>query len=490
VGTRPTKPKPLPPSLMQLRDYQNAALGKAREYLALGRRKVLIVMPTGGGKTCTAAEACRQHVNDGGRVLWVAHRRELIKQGRATLERYGMRVGAFGLNSSAPVQVESIQSLVHPKRREVPAATLVVADEAHHLLAEEWRKLAEMYRDALLIGLTATPERGDGQPLGDIFDALVVAAQMSELIAMHELDPSVGLVPCDVKRPEHDDGTPWVLRSDEIAQHPVDAYQAFANGERAIVFAPNVPAAREFSDAFNAAGIPSDLVHSKMPKDERDSVLKLFERGELRVVCNVNILSEGFDDPGCSICILARGCDHAGFYLQMVGRVMRPFPGKTRAILVDLRGVSYIHGLPAVDREFQLEGVAIKAVEVEEEKHCPLCGRIIVGRKCPNDECNKIGASQVLTTPHSVDAKLVHVDWDEKMAGDPISARTVRLAEWFREAREKGQKAQGAVLRYKRTYGFYPRRQERTDAMRLAGVDEREIPPETPTEPPPSLLQP
>ena len=172
-----------------------------------GRRKVLIVMPTGGGKTCTAAEACRQHVNaEGGRVLWVAHRRELIKQGRDTLERYGLRVGAFGLNSAAPVQVESIQSLVHPKRREVPPATLVVADEAHHLLAEEWRKLAEMYKECLLIGLTATPERGDGQPLGDIFDALVVAAQMSQLIAMHEQDPTVGLVPCDVKRPVHDDG--------------------------------------------------------------------------------------------------------------------------------------------------------------------------------------------------------------------------------------------------------------------------------------------
>ena len=484
---RAVKPKPPPPRLMQLREYQSAALEKARDQLALGRRKVLIVMPTGGGKTCTAAEACRQHVNAKGRVLWVAHRRELIKQGRDTLERYGMRVGAFGLNSAAPVQVESIQSLVHPKRREVPPATLVVADEAHHLLAEEWRKLAEMYKECLLIGLTATPERGDGQPLGDIFDALVVAAQMSQLIAMHELDPSVGLVPCDVKRPVHDDGSPWVLRSDEVAQHPVEAYQAFANGERAVVFAPNVPAAREFSDAFNAAGIASDIVHSKMPKDERDSVLKLFERGELRVVCNVNILSEGWDDPGCSVCILARGCEHAGLYIQMVGRVMRPFPNKNRAILIDLRGVSYIHGLPAADREFRLEGVAIEAVEVEEEKHCPMCGRIIVGRKCPNDECNKIGEAQELKTPHSVDAQLVHVDWNEKMAGDPISARTVRLAEWFREAREKGQKAQNAVLTYKRIYGFYPRRQERTDAMLLAGVDEKEIPPETPTDPPPSL---
>lgn len=488
---RQGRTKPLLLQQMQLREYQRHALDEARDHLRLGRRKVLIVMPTGGGKTCTAAEACRQHVVEKGKVLWVAHRRELIKQGRDTLERYGLKVGAFGLNSAAPVQVESIQSLVHPKRREIPPATLVVADEAHHLLAEEWRKLAQMYQDCLLIGLTATPERGDGQPLGDIFDALVVAAQMSKLIALHEEDPSVGLVPCDVKRPVHEDGTPWVLRSDEVAQHPVEAYQAFANGERAVVFAPNVPAAREFSDAFNAAGIASDIVHSKMPKDERDSVLKLFERGELRVVCNVNILSEGWDDPGCSVCILARGCEHAGLYIQMVGRVMRPFPGKYRSILIDLRGVSYIHGLPAADREFRLDGVAIEAVEVEEEKHCPMCSRILLkGGKCPNPECNKIREAQELKTPHSVDAQLVHVEWNEKMAGDPLSARTARLAEWFRETRAKGQKAQNAVLTYKRIYGFYPSRRERADAMLLAGVDAAELPPETPTEPAPPELQP
>lgn len=482
---RSLKPKPALPQLMELREYQRTALSEARQHLRDGRRKVLIVMPTGGGKTCTASEACRQHVAEGGRVLWVAHRRELIKQGRDTLERYGLRVGAFGLNSAAPVQVESIQSLVHPKRREVPPATLVIVDEAHHLLAAQWRKLAEMYQECLLIGLTATPERGDGQALGDIFDALVVAAQMSELIALHEENPSVGLVPCNVKRPVQEDGSAYVLRSDEVAQHPVEAYQEFAKGERAVVFAPNVPAAKEFSDAFNAAGIPSDIVHSKMPKDERDSVLKLFERGELRVVCNVNILSEGWDDPGCSVCILARGCEHAGLYIQMVGRVMRPAPGKMMALLIDLRGMSYIHGLPAADRKFQLKGVAIETAEVEEEKHCPMCGRIIEGKKCPNADCNKAGESQVLETPHSVDAKLVHVDWDEKMAGDPISARTVRLAEWFREARAKGQKAQSAVQMYNRTYGFYPRRQERTDAMLLAGVDEKELPADTPTTPPP-----
>ena len=172
---RGPKKKALLSKPVSLREYQREALLEARAHLGNGRRKVLIVMPTGGGKTITATEACRQHVAEGGRVLWVAHRRELIKQGRDTLERCGLRVGAFGLNSGAPVQVESIQSLVHPKRREVPPATLVVADEAHHLLAEEWRKLAEMYKDCLLIGLTATPERGDGQPLGDIFDALVVA---------------------------------------------------------------------------------------------------------------------------------------------------------------------------------------------------------------------------------------------------------------------------------------------------------------------------
>jgi DNA repair protein RadD len=214
-----------------------------------------------------------------------------------------------------------------------------------------------------------------------------------------------------------------------------------------------------------------------MPKDERDSVLKLFERGELRVVTNCNILTAGWDDPGCSVCILARGCEHAGLYIQMAGRVMRPFPRKAKAILVDLRGVSYIHGIPAEDRKFRLQGVAIEAVVVKEEKHCPQCGRILEGGSCPNPACIKEGKTQELQTPHSVDAKMVHVDWNER-AADTLTARTVRLAEWLREARAKGNKAGAAIQMYRRIYGFYPRRQERLDAMLLAGVDEKEMPPE------------
>ena len=470
---------------MKLREYQRIALVKARACVEAGQTRVLIVMPTGGGKTCTAAEACREHLAQKGRVLWVAHRRELITQAYNTLTEAGMKAGAFGLNGSAPIQVESVQSLIHPRRMEVPPATMLVVDEAHHLMADEWSKLAEIYKDCLLLGLTATPERSDGKPMGDVFNGLVVAAQVRDLIALHDEDPTVGLVPCHVHRPTHPDGSHWVLRSDEVAQRPFEAYQQYARGERAVVFAGNVPAAKEFSAQFNRAGIACDYVHAKMPKDERDSVLKLFRRGDLRVVLNVNILTEGWDDPGCSVCIIARGCNHASLYLQMVGRVMRPAPGKMEALLVDLRGVSYIHGMPGSDRQFSLEGVAIQAEEVEEEKHCPICQRILQGRKCSNPLCNKVGEEKELVTPHSVDAQMAYVRWDDPRGDDTLSARLAKLAQWMRDARGKGQPAQSAVTKYKLAYHYYPSSSERRDAALLAGIDPGEV---SRSEPPPPMV--
>jgi len=450
-----------------------------------GQRRVLIVMPTGGGKTVTAAYACRSHVAKNGRVLWVAHRRELIQQAYDTFDRSGIQAGAFGLNGGARIQIESVQSLIHPRREEVPPASMLVVDECHHLLATEWIKLSEIYKDCLLLGLTATPERSDGKAMGDVFDALVVAAQVRDLIALHDEDPTVGLVPCHAHRPRHPDGSPWVLRSDEVAQRPFEAYLEFSPAQRALVFAPNVPAAKEFSDQFNRAGIPCDYVHGKMPKDERDSVLKLFRRGELRVVVSCQILTEGFDDPGCSVCIIARGCNHASLYLQMVGRVMRPAPGKMEALLIDLRGVSYIHGMPGADRTFSLEGDAIVPDEVEEEKHCPICQRIMEGRKCSNPQCNKVGEEKELVTPHSVDAQMAYVRWDDPRGDDTISARMAKLAQWMRDARAQGKPAQSAVMKYHYAYHYFPSASERRDAALLAGIDPGEV---AKSDPPPPLV--
>jgi DNA repair protein RadD len=454
-----------------LYEFQRVALDNARQHVREGRKRVLIVMPTGGGKTRTASEACGVHVREGGHVLWLAHRRELITQAVGTLKEYGLRVGARGLDAAAPVQVASIQALIHPSRTEVPPATMLVPDEAHHLLAEEWRKLAEIYKDCLLLGLTATPERSDGQPMGDIFNAMVVAAQVRDLIALNAKDDTQGLVPCDIRRPTHDDGSPWVLRSDEVARTPVEAYRLWADGRRAVVFAPNVPAARAFAKQFNDAGIRADIIHSKTPKDERDSTLTLFRRGEVRVVCNVNILTEGFDDPECAVCIIARGCDHASLYLQMVGRVMRAYRGKRKALLIDLRGVSWIHGKPTDDRKYDLFGVAIQSAEVEEEKHCPICNRILEGRKCSNPDCNKIGKGKELMTPHSVDAKMIHVDWNEPKQDDTPSARVAKLAQWLRDTQKQGASLQSAFKKFEAAYGYFPNREKR-DAMLLAQVED------------------
>ena len=450
---------------MKLREYQSAALAEARAHVQAGNRRPLIVMPTGGGKTCTASEGCRTHVANGGTVVWLAHRRELIKQAAKTLTDYGLRVGALGLDAAAPVQVASIQTLL--KRGEAPPATMVVADEAHHLMADEWKKLAEVYSEQILLGLTATPERGDGRPMGDVFNALVVAAQVKDLIDLHAIDPTQGLVPCDVIFPVGLDGEPRVLGSTEIAQNPVEAYLEHGMGKRAVLFASNTKAAHEFRHQFEAKGIRAETVTAKTPKDERDSILELFRRGDVRVVTNVGVLTEGWDDPGCKVCIIARGCDHASLYLQMTGRVLRPYPGETHAIVLDLRGVYHIHGSPAAERQFSLDGIAIAQKEVQEERHCSIHSVLFENGSCPL--CEK-GASVEMKTPHSVDAKLGKASWQEFQDHDPPAARTAKLAQYLRDGLAKGNKPMSAFIKFKYTYKYFPSKQTQFDALRLAGV--------------------
>ena len=350
-----------------LRDIQRRALVSLRKEFAKGKRRILLVAPTGFGKTVLLAAMVAVHIARGGRVLVVVHRRELVAQTAAKLREAGVpRVGVIAAGQpadpDAPVQVAMIQTLL--ARGEYPAASLVILDECHHFLASAWRAVADHYADVLTIGLTATPERADGTPLGDIFEVLVAAATIEELVALGHL------VACDVIAPARETKT---LCADEV-----DAYREHGGGRKALAFCANVKAARDLAERFNAAGIPAACVDGETPAAERDAILAAFERGDLQVVTNVFCLTEGWDCPSVEVLILARSCDSASTYLQMVGRVLRPSPetGKTSARLIDLRGVVHVHGLPDAPRTFSLQGRAITTGEAP-LKTCPECARTV-----------------------------------------------------------------------------------------------------------------
>lgn len=401
---------------MILRDYQHRAIAQVRDAWAAGKRRVVCVVPTGGGKTTIGAELARGH----GRAVWLAHRIELVDQAAARLRAQGHDVGVVSPRHSpdpwAKTQVASLDTLV--ARDEYPAADIVVHDECHHAPAATYAAVLAEYPEALHLGLTATPQRADGRALGEHYDSLVVGAQYSELLTAGHL------VPCRVRRP----GSP--LGSD-LARDPVDEWRENGEGRQTFAFARSVELAHEYAERMRGAGIASGTVHGKMAARDRIDALERFRAGEITVLWNVHVLTEGVDVPSASCCLLARGTTHASTYLQMVGRVLRPAPGKTHAILLDMPGVSHeeAHGLPMADREYSLSGKAIKCVG-EPLRNCPMCGACFPSSaECP--QCGYIFPIGARPKPKVWDMEL---SWAIDEAGGDPSAVTEdwKRREWDR----------------------------------------------------------
>jgi len=379
------------------RPYQLRTLDACRDHFRAGKRAVLVVAPTGSGKTCMGAEMTRGQVERGGRVVWLVHRRELVTQSVRTLLDLGLDVGWRGREVEAPVQVCTIQALV--AAREVPDdIRLVIVDEAHHMAKGGlWAELVRTYlrARARLVGLTATPARADDSAL-EGFDAIVVAAQIGELQRLGHL------VALKIKRPGH------LLKPDKIAQRPVDAYLEHARGRSAVVFAPHVKAAEEYASDFRGLGIAAEVVTAKTKPDVRVAASVRFCKGELQVLVGVGVFTEGWDAPICSCVILGRGCGSISLLRQMTGRGLRPSPGKSDCLLLDLRGVTHAFGRPDEDCIYALEGSGIAlARPIAGPRLCRVCqlplGDLLV---CP--ECS---AEHDLVTPAATGEKLV--DYDE-----------------------------------------------------------------------------
>lgn len=430
-----------------LRPYQMEAITKIRNACLTGSRAVLAVLPTGAGKTNLGCELARSAVAKGRKVLWIAHRTELIEQAYDRLREFGLNPGAIAAGTVrppqpfAPVQVASIQTLLARHTR--PQANLVIYDECHHAPSDLWSQLVEDYRaSAHLIGFTATPERSDGRGLGNLFTRIVVGARVRELVDLSFL------VPCEIRRPASK------MRPGAIAQRPVDAYLTEANGRRAVVFSPNVAAAKAHLEEFTAAGIRAALVHAGTPPGDRATTLRGLHSGAVQVLLNVYVCTEGWDCPPISCVILARGCGTAGIFLQMVGRGLRLAPGKLDCLLLDLHGISHIHGHPEDDRVYSLEGKGIRrgddATVEGDQPSCRVCGAPVQ----PGEACPECGTEpRVMVPPTVTGAPLVR--YAAKRAEGP-EKQAETLARWMRTGAEKGYKDGWASQKFKSVYGAWP----------------------------------
>jgi DNA repair protein RadD len=345
---------------MELRDYQVKAIEDCRAAYLRGSRSVLLVVPTGAGKTVIGSQVVAGAVARGRRVLWLAGRRELVDQAAARLPGHvGVIMAGRELDLEAPVQVASIDTLVG---RELKPVDLVVYDEAHHAVAATSRRVLEAHPGAWVLGLTATPARGDGAALGDVFDALVLGPSVRQLQALGHL------VPCEVIAPAR------TYRS--LSEDPVRAWQRLGEGRPGFAFHATVDASRAFIEQLHAEGVTAAHVDSETPAAIRAAAVEAFRARDVECLSSVHVFTEGVDVPAASVCLLARGCGNAATYLQMVGRVLRPYPGKHTARIIDLRGMVHAHGLPDDDREWSLEGKQgqARANDRQPIKQCAECG--------------------------------------------------------------------------------------------------------------------
>jgi len=338
--------------MLQLRPYQEAAA----EAACAARGAALVVMPTGTGKTVVMAEIIRRLRPRS--PLLVAHRRELLEQGRETIARHAHRM----------VDVLSVQALVRRLDRRPPPDLLLI-DEAHHATAPTYRRILDWAGDARVVGVTATPYRADegrgGWELAHIFGErpaytypLEDAVRDGYLVPIRQwgVQTDVDLSGARVRAGDLAAEALSLVDTEARNLLVADSYRRLCAPRRAIVFAASVQHARHIREAFRALDMRAEVVHGGLPVEERDRRLAAYRAGEIPVIANVAILTEGFDDPETSALLMARPTRSRGLYVQCVGRGLRPAPGKTDCIVVDFMDRAGRHDI-ALQNAVRLAGV-------------------------------------------------------------------------------------------------------------------------------------
>jgi superfamily II DNA or RNA helicase len=362
----------------RLRAYQSEALTAVRDAYRAGKRRVIVSLPTGSGKTVVFAHFPR-FLKMKKRLLVLAHREELLQQARDKFRsidpelKVEIEQATSHAAADAKVVIASVPTLARSSARlsrlQPDEFSIVVVDEAHHAVAPSYRRIFDHFGllepsvSRYLIGFTATPRRGDKQGLGEVFEEVCYARDMREMIAERYLCPVTGWrvdtdLSLDNVKVRHGDFIESQLA--RVVNMPlrnsllVKAYRDFAPGRRAIVFCVDVAHAKDVHRAFAEAGIRAAPVWGELSRDQRRSTLAAFSAGEIDVVTNCNVLTEGFDEPRVDCVIMARPTKSKLLYAQMVGRGTRLDPSKKDLVVIDVADNSRTHQLPGLHSLFNL----------------------------------------------------------------------------------------------------------------------------------------
>jgi superfamily II DNA or RNA helicase len=395
---------------MLLRPYQEVAVSDACKALDK-HNNTLVVAPTGAGKTIMLSALVGKRHKKGKRVLVLQHRDELVSQNKEKFERVNPLISTSIVNGTVKHwEGDAVFSMVQTMSRDRnlrdrPLFDMVVIDEGHHAAAPTYTKVIDAVlkdnENAEIVGFTATPNRGDGKGLRGVFNNCAHQIELATLIRegflvrpkSYVIDLGVGdqLDRVTKRGKEYDmEEVAAIMDRSVINERIVDEWKDKAGDRKTVVFCSTVLHAEHVCEAFLRAGIRADFVTGETPKEDRAEMLHDLEFGDLQVVVNVMVLTEGFDAPPVSCVVLTRPCSQKGTMVQMIGRGLRivdpeiyPDTIKTNCIVMDFGTSIITHG--ALDETANLDGSEKNAGGDAPTKVCPECESEVASntRICP-----------------------------------------------------------------------------------------------------------
>lgn len=391
--------------MLKLRPYQEDLLNRVQGTLAADpKARVMMQLPTGGGKTVIAGALLRQWLTGGRKTVWLTHRAELGEQTKRMLTDASVAVMIYGSNdwklgTNAPACADGVVILMAQtvSRRDADrqiwkrysAEDMLIIDEAHHATAAGWERAIKQW-PGVVVGMTATPWRlSEREGFDHLFGKLISGPQTAELQALDE----PALCQARVVVPPHErriiggevgrtgDFTKGSIEQANLGREVMtagvrDFWLRHAAGRSTIAYAVSVTHALNLTDVFHAAGVPADVILGTNNTKERYKAIDGFRDGRTKVLINVAVATEGFDLPNASCVIVARPTLSLALYLQMVGRGLRPKDDGGDCLILDLAGNCETHGLPEDNRHWSLRPSGTQKLGQAPVAACPKCGTV------------------------------------------------------------------------------------------------------------------
>lgn len=445
----------------QLYPHQRQLVDEARQAIASGHQGILLQSPAGSGKSIMIADIAKGATDKKNHILFVAHRQELIDQIRADF-----------IKNEVDPKYTTIQTPIRAVNRlgKIPEPTIIITDETHHSRAASYRKIYDYFPNAYRLGFTATPWRMSGKGFKDIYSVMVRGQSVDWLIENNYLAPFRYFAPTVIDETKLKSNKNQDYKNkdlDEVMEKAsfgdiVQTYNDKAKGEQAILYAHNIEYSKRYADLFNQAGIHAKHADGKTPKAERENIMRGFKNGEFNILCNVDLISEGFNVPDCSTVILLRPTQSLSLHIQQSMRPMRYQKNKI-ATIIDHVGNFHKHGVPNTPHEWTIEDIkkrdkndapklsecphCFSVIEKQATGICPLCGMKLATEQEERDsELKNIDSEIEEIVSFGITTDYRKIELEKKYRGKDTKELTT-LEDWYVFTQVNGWKTNSIKFR-------------------------------------------